>query len=175
MIRPHYCPLTLTPQFQLPFILHLHTPLALQAICGKAADLKANLVVIASHGAGVLADFGSVARWCSENSSVPVVLVPPHVLGMRAGAGLPPANTVLVSATDSLTGVVAGWRVARGEAGRRARLLFVRQNGSLALLPGWLAFIFPFLYTTLHALTPHPPHPTPHATHTNPCRPARCI
>jgi hypothetical protein len=33
-----------------------------EAICSKAADLGADAVLIASHGAGVLADFGSVAR-----------------------------------------------------------------------------------------------------------------
>jgi hypothetical protein len=33
-----------------------------EAICTKAADLGADGVLIASHGAGVLADFGSVAR-----------------------------------------------------------------------------------------------------------------
>ena len=36
-----------------------------EAICTKAADLGADLVLIDSHGAGVLADFGSVARWAS--------------------------------------------------------------------------------------------------------------
>lgn len=33
-----------------------------EAICVKAAELGADAVLIASHGAGVLADFGSVAR-----------------------------------------------------------------------------------------------------------------
>ncbi len=34
-----------------------------EAICSKALDLGADLVVIVSHGAGVLAEYGSVARW----------------------------------------------------------------------------------------------------------------
>lgn len=33
-----------------------------EAICTKAVDVGADAVLIASHGAGVLADFGSVAR-----------------------------------------------------------------------------------------------------------------
>lgn len=34
-----------------------------EAICSKASDLGADAVLIASHGAGALADFGSVSRW----------------------------------------------------------------------------------------------------------------
>lgn len=36
-----------------------------EAVCSKAADVGADAVVIASHGAGVLSDYGSVARWAA--------------------------------------------------------------------------------------------------------------
>ncbi len=39
-----------------------------EAICSKASDLGADAVIIGSLGAGVLADFGSVAR-CAAASS----------------------------------------------------------------------------------------------------------
>ena len=34
-----------------------------EALCSKGLDLGADLVVLVSYGAGVLADYGSVARW----------------------------------------------------------------------------------------------------------------
>lgn len=37
-----------------------------EAVCGKAVDLGADMVVIVSHGAGMLADFGSVARCAGQ-------------------------------------------------------------------------------------------------------------
>ena len=55
-----------------------------EALCSKALDVGADLVLIASHGAGVLADFGSVARcveWLSPEGR------PGSRDGTRAAAG----------------------------------------------------------------------------------------
>jgi nucleotide-binding universal stress UspA family protein len=73
-----------------------------EALAARARDVGADLMVIASHGAGVLADYGSVARWCSDNSRVPALLIPPGVL--RA-ADAPPSNAVVVAAVDDLQGL----------------------------------------------------------------------
>lgn len=75
-----------------------------EALAGKAVDVGASLLVIASHGAGVLADYGSVARWCSENSPIPVLLLPPSVLHSAGPAG-GASNAVMVAATDDLGGL----------------------------------------------------------------------
>ncbi|PSC76927.1 universal stress [Micractinium conductrix] len=72
-----------------------------EAICGKAAGLGADAVVIASHGVGVLADFGSVARWAAEHSKVPALLLPPATMDPLA-AGKPAAPAVVVAGSDNL-------------------------------------------------------------------------
>lgn len=41
-----------------------------EALCSKALDVGADLVLIASHGAGVLADYGSVARCVQRAAAV---------------------------------------------------------------------------------------------------------
>ena len=84
--------------------LRLHASAASigESLATRAADLGADLLVIASHGAGVQADFGSVARWCSENSAVPALLLPPAVL---SGAPALPSSSVLVAAGDDLEGL----------------------------------------------------------------------
>jgi structural maintenance of chromosome 2 len=53
------------------------------ALCEHAAQLGSSIMLIASHGSGVLADYGSVAKYCSANSSCPVLLIPPHVQGLQ--------------------------------------------------------------------------------------------
>lgn len=73
-----------------------------EAICNRAQDIGAEMVVIASHGAGVLAEYGSVARWCMDNSKTPVLLVPPPILRKEE---IGPSKTIIVSATDNLAGL----------------------------------------------------------------------
>lgn len=75
-----------------------------EALSQRATDLGADMIVIASHGAGVLADYGSVARWCSENSPVPTLLLTPAVLA-GAAPGLPTSNAVVVAAVDDVSGL----------------------------------------------------------------------
>ncbi|KDD71532.1 hypothetical protein H632_c4842p0, partial [Helicosporidium sp. ATCC 50920] len=58
-----------------------------EAMTERLADVGADLVLLPSHGPGVLADFGSVARWVAEHSLVPVMLLPPAVLAEGARAG----------------------------------------------------------------------------------------
>jgi len=71
-----------------------------EVLSNKAVDIKADLMIIASHGAGVLADYGSVARWCSENSPVPTLLLPPSVLVPNTTCTSKPA--VVVAAVDDI-------------------------------------------------------------------------
>ena len=74
-----------------------------EVLSNRAVDTKADLMIIASHGAGVLADYGSVARWCSENSPVPTLLLPPAVLQPTTAA--PPTGSkpvVVVAAVDDI-------------------------------------------------------------------------
>ena len=73
-----------------------------------AVDMGADLVVLCSHGPGARTDFGSVARWCEENSPIPTMLLPPSVLTqsnpptvIQMGA----SNSVLVAAADDLSGL----------------------------------------------------------------------
>lgn len=72
-----------------------------EQLSNRAVDLGAEMLIIASHGAGVLADYGSVARWCSENSPTPVLLLPPSVL--RGNQSV--SQSVVVAATDNLDGL----------------------------------------------------------------------
>ncbi|KAL6774291.1 hypothetical protein ACKKBG_A24440 [Auxenochlorella protothecoides x Auxenochlorella symbiontica] len=79
-----------------------------ELLAGAARDLAAGLLVIASHGPGVLADYGSVARWCQDHSPVPVLLLPPAVLGggaaATAAAGQPPVPAPGAGATLLVAG-----------------------------------------------------------------------
>ncbi|KAL3159376.1 hypothetical protein ABBQ38_009807 [Trebouxia sp. C0009 RCD-2024] len=54
-----------------------------EALCQTAQELKAAILIIASHGTGVLADYGSVANYCSQNSKAPVLMVPPNVASLQ--------------------------------------------------------------------------------------------
>ncbi|GAB4821766.1 hypothetical protein N2152v2_008812 [Parachlorella kessleri] len=81
-----------------------------EAICSKARDLGADLVVIVSHGAGVLAEYGSVARWCTDHSGVPVLLVPPSILG--SGQPQAPSNCIVVAGAGNMEGLHAAFDFA---------------------------------------------------------------
>lgn len=81
-----------------------------EALANCARDVNADLLIIISHGAGVLADYGSVARWCSEHSTVPALLLPPDVI--KSGPGGPPSNTVLVAASDDMAGLKSAFDFA---------------------------------------------------------------
>jgi nucleotide-binding universal stress UspA family protein len=95
-----------------------------EALAGKAVDVGASLLVIASHGAGVLADYGSVARWCSENSPTPVLLLPPSVLHTAAPAG-GASNAVMVAATDDLAALRNAFHFAVEQLTRPGDNLYV--------------------------------------------------
>ena len=75
-----------------------------ESLSNCAFNLGADLLVIASHGAGVLADYGSVARWCSENSPIPTLLLPPEVLSSSLNQQTL-ANSVMVAAAEDLKGL----------------------------------------------------------------------
>lgn len=89
-----------------------------EVICGRAGELKAEMMFIASHGTGVLADFGSVAQFCAKHAPVPVMLLPPAVLTGAAPAASSssrvdeePASVrggVMVVAIDDLAGLEQG-------------------------------------------------------------------
>ena len=66
-----------------------------ELLCGASTGMWALLV--ASHGAGILADFGSVAQYCVQHAPCPLVLVPPP------SAAPPPkdAPALLVSFGDA--------------------------------------------------------------------------
>ena len=70
------------------------------------------MLIVASHSSGVLAEFGSVARYCYQHSSVPLVVVPPAALGEDPD--------------------VEGW--ASGPL-----VLAVANQGDLARMLGWVA------------------------------------
>ena len=64
----------------LPLKLHKSAGGIAETIVHAAIDMGADLVVLCSHGPGARTDFGSVARWCEENSPIPTMLLPPSVL-----------------------------------------------------------------------------------------------
>lgn len=72
-----------------------------EVLSNRAVDIKADLMIIASHGAGVLADYGSVARWCSENSPVPTLLLPPSVLVPNTTSSIS-KPAIVVAAVDDI-------------------------------------------------------------------------
>lgn len=82
-----------------------------ELLSNRAVDVQADLLVIASHGAGVLADYGSVARWCSENSSVPTLLLPPSVLQTPGGMS-PNSNAVVVAAVNDTNSLQEAFKFA---------------------------------------------------------------
>lgn len=94
-----------------------------EVICDRAANLGADLVVIASHGAGVLADYGSVARWCSDNSRVPVLLLPPSVLAGTDGARL--GTSLMVAAAGDSAGLPAALEFAARVLSRPSDNIYV--------------------------------------------------
>lgn len=78
-----------------------------ETLVNGSLNMGADLLVIASHGAGVRTDYGSVARWCHENSPVPTMLLPPATLSttetsrIKMGA----SNSILVGAADDIDGL----------------------------------------------------------------------
>eukprot|EP00887_Chlorella_sp_A99_P006505 scaffold3.g6505.t1 len=95
-----------------------------EALCTKAADLGADLVLIASHGAGVLADYGSVARWCSENSRVPALLLPPFTED-PSPASSTPSSALVVAGADNLPGLRAAFDFALAKLARPGDSVYV--------------------------------------------------
>lgn len=93
-----------------------------EALANRAADLQAELLVITSHGAGVLADYGSVARWCRDNSRVPALLIPSAALRAAAPA---PSNTVVVAAVDDPVGLRRAFDFALHELTRPGDNVYV--------------------------------------------------
>ncbi|KAG2487451.1 hypothetical protein HYH03_014018 [Edaphochlamys debaryana] len=90
-------------EFELP---RLRTPRSAagiaEALLETARDRGAKLLVVASHGPGALAEYGSVSRFCYQHSPLPLLLVPSedaqcaatagavHRLGRNPWAPLPP-------------------------------------------------------------------------------------
>ena len=92
----------------LPLKLHKSAGGIAETIVHAAKDLGADLVVLCSHGPGARTDFGSVARWCEENSPIPTMLLPSSVLTqsnpptvIQMGA----SNSILVAAADDMDGL----------------------------------------------------------------------
>lgn len=62
-----------------------------------ADHVGARLLVVASHGPGALAEYGSVARYCYQHSTLPLVLIPPahrRHMAAAAGAGISPEQSM---------------------------------------------------------------------------------
>ena len=100
-----------------------------EVLCNRAAELNADVLIIASHGAGVQADYGSVARWCSEHSAVPTLLLPPEVLKSGAGGG-PSSNSLIVAAIDNIDHLKEAFTFALkkvSKAGDNMYVLLVKQ------------------------------------------------
>ncbi|KAK9811262.1 hypothetical protein WJX72_000776 [[Myrmecia] bisecta] len=74
-----------------------------QAICDKTQELSGSLLFIASHGTGVLADYGSVAKYCSEHARAPVLMLPPRVGQLKDSS----PGQLLVVGLDDLHGLEA--------------------------------------------------------------------
>jgi len=92
----------------LPLKLHKSAGGIAETIVHAAMDMGADMLVVCSHGPGARTDYGSVARWCEENSPIPTMLLPPSILTqanpptvIQMGA----SNSVLVSAADDLAGL----------------------------------------------------------------------
>ncbi|KAK2078005.1 hypothetical protein QBZ16_003873 [Prototheca wickerhamii] len=68
-----------------------------ELVADAAVRLGGSLLLIPSHGPGIMADYGSVARWCQDHSHVPVVLLPPAVLQAEGDAGPSAGPTVVVA------------------------------------------------------------------------------
>lgn len=92
----------------LPIKLHKSAGSIAEGIVHAAVDMGADMLVLCSHGPGARTDFGSVARWCEENSPIPTMLLPPTVLTqsnpptpIQMGA----SNSVLVASADDLDGL----------------------------------------------------------------------
>lgn len=91
----------------LPLKVHKSAGGIAETLVNGSLNMGADLLVIASHGAGVRTDYGSVARWCNENSPVPTMLLPPSTLStaeptrIKMGA----SNSILVGAADDLDGL----------------------------------------------------------------------
>lgn len=69
-----------------------------ELICESAAKLDAELMMIASHGVGVLAEFGSVAKYCQDNSPAPVLMLPPNLAAAKPSI---PGQVLVVAFKDS--------------------------------------------------------------------------
>lgn len=78
-----------------------------ETLVNGSLNMGADLLVIASHGAGVRTDYGSVARWCNENSPVPTMLLPPSTLSASSNTRIQmgASNAILVGAADDLDGL----------------------------------------------------------------------
>ena len=91
----------------LPLKVHKSAGGIAETLVNGSLNMGADLLVIASHGAGIRTDYGSVARWCNENSPVPTMLLPPSTLStaeptrIKMGA----SNSILVGAADDLDGL----------------------------------------------------------------------
>jgi nucleotide-binding universal stress UspA family protein len=102
-----------------------------RTLSDHAVAIKADMLVIASHGAGVQCEFGSVARWCSDNSAMPALLLPPAVLEPRGGSN--PGNTTMVAAVEDMEGLRAAFNFAAerlARAGENVYLIHACQAGT---------------------------------------------
>ncbi|EFN53371.1 hypothetical protein CHLNCDRAFT_137133 [Chlorella variabilis] len=88
-----------------------------EAICSKASDLGADAVLIASHGAGALADFGSVSRWASEHSKA---------------VSAPASRAVVVAGTDNMEGLRDAFEWALHKMAKPGDVVYVLHAEQLA-------------------------------------------
>ncbi|KAL6761726.1 hypothetical protein V8C86DRAFT_2530703 [Haematococcus lacustris] len=93
----------------------LHGPRSAAQIAELLLDrvqaAKARMLVVASHGPGAQADFGSVARYCYQHAPLPLVLVPgglPVEELRTEGQDPPPATSEAVSHIRKLRGQELG-------------------------------------------------------------------
>jgi hypothetical protein len=136
-----------------------------EAICSKAADLAADAVIIASHGAGVMADFGSVARWASENSRVPALLLPPSTMD-PGRVPTPPSKALVVAGSDNLEGLgdVFEWVLQKmaKPGGWPAPCWGLKRGGVACWLESFMGWACLLAAELLLEVPPHPSTPWIH-------------
>jgi len=99
-----------------------------ETVLREAEAEGGRLLVVASHGPGALAEFGSVARYCFQHSKQPLVLVPPGVSVQPASGGQD--VVVLVNQLQELSGIWTWVTDNLCKKGDTLHVWHVRQGGA---------------------------------------------
>ncbi|KAG2447576.1 hypothetical protein HYH02_007499 [Chlamydomonas schloesseri] len=102
----------------------------------KRADAK--LLVVANHGPGALAEFGSVARYCYQHSAVPLLLFP-SLAAQAEAAALAARHLPAAAAAAAATAAQAADAVATEDAEAPAQPYVPRLDASVKTAAGGAA------------------------------------